>query len=142
MNIRNNIFIANGGVPVISQGVPNSQAQLAGNAYWSIGASLRIDWGGTTFTTLSSFRIATGQEQQNGKAFGFEEPPQLSGMAQESPSATRISSARYKSIVFSLRPIPRGRAVLTGLNMGTRDFFGNPLRKGGPFPIGADAGTR
>jgi hypothetical protein len=143
MNIRNNIFIANGGVPVISQGVPNSQAQLAGNAYWSIGASLRIDWGGTTFTTLSSFRIATGQEQQNGKAFGFEEPPQLSGMAQ----GITIGNPDKLSSLQEYRLLPSsqflvGGAVLTGLNMGTRDFFGNPLRKGGPFPIGADAGTR
>jgi hypothetical protein len=113
--IRNNVLVTTGGLPVISTASTTS-LRLEGNCYWNA-TRMGLDWAGTTYTDLASWRAATGQEQlTSGRATGVSADPQL-------PSADP-----------TLAPMPNSPIQGAGLNLraefnispGPRDFVGNP----------------
>jgi hypothetical protein len=113
--IRNNVFVTTSYLPVISTACPIS-LRLEGNCYWNA-TRMGLDWAGTTYTDLASWRAATGQEKlTDGRATGVSADPQL-------PSADP-----------TLAPMPDSPIQGAGLNLraefnispGPRDFVGNP----------------
>jgi len=125
--IRNNVLITTGALPVIST-VCSTGLRLEGNCYWNAN-QVRLNWAGTTYTDLNSWRAATGQEKlADGRATGVSADPQL-------PSADP-----------TLAPLPDSPVQGAGLNLravfnispGPRDFVGNPTpAKTDPSNIGA-----
>lgn len=113
--IRNNVLVTTGYLPVISTACPTS-LRLEGNCYWNA-TQLRLDWAGTTYPDLGSWRAATGQEQlANSRTTGVSADPKL-------PSADP-----------TLAPLPDSPIQGAGLNLrsefnispGPQDFVGNP----------------
>ncbi|WP_233635779.1 right-handed parallel beta-helix repeat-containing protein [Hymenobacter setariae] len=113
--IRNNVLVTTGSLQVVGAVCPTS-LRLEGNCYWNA-RQLRLDWAGTTYTDLGSWRAATGQEQlADGRATGVSADPQL-------PRADP-----------TLAPLPDSPVQGAGLNLkavfnispGPRDFVGNP----------------
>lgn len=125
---RNNVLQTTGNLPVLTT-VCTTGLRFEGNCYWSTTQQLMLDWNGTTYTDLASWRAATGQEQlADGRATGLDVDPEL-------PSANP-----------TLLPTPDSPVHGTGLNLqaefnmspGPQDFIGNPTpRMPEPGNIGA-----
>jgi hypothetical protein len=162
VNVRNNIFYATGGVPVVSSDAVYDPGTvlLQGNDYWSSGAPFAIQWGGTTYTTLSSWRSATGQETLNGRAVGLRVDPQLNDPGGGGP----IGNANLLDTLTAYQLVSTSPVRHAGLDLSRfgivwdpydfagdvflsrhfdttpRDFYGDPLPEAGSslFSIGAD----
>jgi hypothetical protein len=113
--IRNNVLQTTGGLQVLST-VSTNSLSLQGNCYWNP-TKLAIDWNGTSYTDLASWRTATGQELlASGRTTGLNADPKL-------PSSDPTQAP------MAISPV-RG----AGLNMlaefntnpGPQDFVGNP----------------
>ncbi|WP_177204566.1 T9SS type A sorting domain-containing protein [Hymenobacter arizonensis] len=116
VSLRNNVLKTSDGLPVVTSRT-STGVRLQGNLYWSDSRALSVQWNGTTYTDLASWRNATGQEKlANGRATGIYADPEL-------PSATS-----------TYQPLPTSPARGAGLNLqaefnlshGPRDFAGNP----------------
>jgi hypothetical protein len=162
VNVRNNIFYTTGGVPLVrSDAAYNTGTALfQGNDYRSAGAPFAIQWGGTTYTTLSSWRGATGEETRNGIAVGLAVDPQLNDPGGGGPigNADRLDTlAAYQ--LMSTSPVRHAGLDLSQFGIGwdpygfagdafltrhfdttLKDFYGDPLPAPGSsrFSIGAD----
>src|SRR6266498_4650185 len=129
-NIYNNIFYSTS--PNLMD-VENfaSQTHMNNNLYWYTGAgNPNFNWGGTIYTNFSAFQSASGQE-----ANGIYADPLLN-----SPTYHGVG---FPSTQFTLQngsPAINAGADLVALgkvsNMGSRDFFGNPIPQGGAYDIG------
>ncbi len=141
VNIRNNIFQTTSGIQLVSVG-STTGCTLQGNNYWSTGSTFKIYWGGTTYSSLTSWRTAKGQEKVNGVSSGLQSDPRFS----ETTTGVTFNDATKLSTIkrYKLKPtsdlITRGLNLTTlfGLNAGTRDFWGNSIINKTTFNIGAD----
>jgi len=137
---RNNLFITTGGMSLVS--TTDSTLLLQNNAYWSSGAAFKIVWAGTTYTSLEAWRTATGQEIYNGVNTGLTVNPLVANPggggivgdpnALESLTAYRLQTGSplvNTGLALSVSPF--------NWNVGTRDFYGNPLPRGAGYDIGA-----
>jgi hypothetical protein len=76
ISFYNNIFYSTGNVPFIS--IPNGySAFFAGNIYWTSGGNFSIYYHGVHYTSLASWRTATGNELINGNSTGSTSDPML-----------------------------------------------------------------
>jgi hypothetical protein len=79
--IRNNIFVATGGDPVVSWDGIGSPPLFQGNDYWSgSAAAVNFLWGATTYAGLGGahgWRAQTSEETLSGAPVGFEVDPKL-----------------------------------------------------------------
>ncbi|WP_426059345.1 right-handed parallel beta-helix repeat-containing protein [Hymenobacter sp. B1770] len=116
ISLRNNLLKTSTGLPIITNHA-SSGVRMEGNLYWSESSQLALQWNGTTFADLASWRTATGQEKlANGRATGLHADPEL-----QSTTSTYL-------------PAPSSPARGAGLNLqaefnvshGPRDFAGNP----------------
>ncbi len=142
ISFYNNIFLTTGGVPLVN--VPaNFSAFFAGNIYWTSGGLFSIIYKGINYSSLTAWRIATGNEMVGGTPRGFSADPMLTdagaggdigfGVSLSSLSAYKIfsnSSAAYNSALdlntqYTIDP-------------GPTDFWGTPLPGGGSLDIGAN----
>src|SRR5688572_20143382 len=79
--IRNNIVIARNGALLVE--VPSAMLSgsrgiyFQGNAYWTYGSTFKISYGGSTYSSPSSWRSARGQEKVGGTSVGFQLDPKL-----------------------------------------------------------------
>ncbi|WP_092668671.1 right-handed parallel beta-helix repeat-containing protein [Hymenobacter arizonensis] len=115
ITLRNNVLQTSGGLPVLTT-LSAAGLRLEGNCYWSADAPLTVEWGGTAFPDLQTWRAATGQEQlANGNATGLNADPLLARSATAAPLATSPVKAAGLNLQaeFSISP-------------GPRDFIGNP----------------
>jgi hypothetical protein len=140
---RNNIFITSSTSKFIDNsmaptGTPNLVFQQ--NDYYTPDSSIKIKWAGTTYTSLSSWRAATGQEKNGSADTGLTLNPQLNnpgtgGTVGNAASLTNLSA--YKLLGTS--PL-----INKGLNLnsfsispGNIDYYGNSLPQGNGFDFGA-----
>src|SRR5205823_11422677 len=81
--VRNNILPTIGGAQLLSTNTNyvTSSVLLQGNDYWPSGGSFLINWGGVTYTSLSAWRTATGQEKSGLLATGLATNPMLAAPA-------------------------------------------------------------
>ncbi len=162
IDVRNNIFYTTGGVPVVSSDAAYVPATvlLQGNDYWSAGAPLTIQWGGTTYTGLASWRAGTGEETLNGAAVGRSIDPQLNDpgggipigdadrldtlMAYRLMSTSPVRHAGLDPSRFGIVWDPYDFAgdpfLARRFDLVPRDFYGDPLPAAGSalFSVGAD----
>ena len=76
VQVRNNIIFATGGVATIDIDKNASSALFYGNDYWNPSGT-RLRWSGVNYTTLESFRAATGREMIGATPTGMIADPQL-----------------------------------------------------------------
>jgi hypothetical protein len=113
--IRNNVLVTTGGLPVVTT-ASTSSLRLEGNCYWNA-TQLIINWAGTTYTDLASWRAATGQEQlTDGRATGVSADPQLPSA---DPTLAPLSDSPIQGSGLNLR-------AEFNISPGPQDFVGNP----------------
>ena len=145
VHVRNNVIQTTGGLPLVHADSAGRAALLNGNAYWSSGASFRIRWGGTSYSSLSAWRSASGREKIGSVATGLSADPRLgaAGAAPTLGDAYRVSSlTQYKPRPGS--PLLNAAVALASPHAAytpaTADFFGVG-RLGGAWDIGVSEGA-
>jgi hypothetical protein len=137
--VCNNIFQTTGGLPLVAS-VTTQGIMLQGNAYWSSGQAVQLEWGSGHYTSLAAWRAATGQEQIGTRATGVELDPQLQQPGTGGTLAIWRSGLPLTSLAaYQLQPSSglrnAGLDILSEFNVnpGPRDFFGNstPARGAG-----------
>jgi len=117
--VRNNAIRVTGGVRAVS--VTSEQLDGAtgirfeGNSYFAMDGNLKIRWGDRDYTSLGSWRNATGQERLNSADVGSSSDPRF-----KLGSNTLQSNSPLIDRALNL-------AALFGLDTGGRDFLGNPV---------------
>lgn len=128
--VRNNIFQTTGGVSQV-QVLSTGGLYLQGNCYWGTDAPLAVEWGGNTFSTLSAWRAATGQEMVGSRAVGLYQSPNFVSPG-SGGTLNAASSRRQQSSWNAYQLQPTSTLIGQGLNLvsefslspGPRDFFG------------------
>lgn len=126
-SIRDNVFIAeHGSLIKTASSFTTSQVEMQGNSYYSLAQDWRIQWGGGSYRTLSSWRSGTGQEKLNGSTTGSSADPGLV----EGPAAS------WDPTHFQV-PVPQAGAAAGaagldlaarfGTDLGDQDFYGQAL---------------
>lgn len=145
VHLRNNIIITTSTTKLVEV----TPTQLDGaidlrfenNAYFSATATPKYLWGSVTYTSLASWRTATGQETVNGTAAGFEGDPLLkaAGAAATLDDATAIDRIEAYRLNPGSRAINAGLDLFTlaGVRMGTADYYGTATPQGAAYDIGA-----
>jgi hypothetical protein len=138
----NNIFITTGGVPFIN--IPSGySAFFAGNIYWPLGSNFSINYQGNNYSSLASWRTATGNEVVSGSNTGYNSDPLLTNAGSGGTVGfgnNLISLNAYKIKKFS-SPAYNAALDLSSLysiNVGSTDFWGTILPGGNANDIGAN----
>lgn len=149
LRIRNNIFQAAGGLPVVlveeTSLVEERNLLFQANVYHGTGLEPGLEtyilWGAESFHSLPEFRAGTGQENVNGQWTGSTDDP---GLANPGHGGTLGDPNALASLIAYLLPeaSPLGSAGLDlrgqlGIDPGRRDYFGNSLPSGSPLSVGA-----
>jgi hypothetical protein len=141
VHLRNNIFVSTGGVPLVDLVAGQSGLHFQGNDYWSSGGSFKVRHSSTTYTSLNSWRSATGQERNGGGNTGLNSNPRLvnPGGGRTIGNANRLSSLRAYKLETDSPMIDAALDLrsLVGLNPGPSDFYGTSPPRGRSYDIGA-----
>ncbi len=138
----NNVFIATATVPLVV--VPSGySAFFAGNIYWPTAGNFSIHYQGTNYTSLSSWRTATGNEIVSGSSTGFSGNPLLTNVGSGGTIGygTSLSSLNAYKIQSALSPAYQTALdlhALYGIDVGSMDFWGTILPSGIADDIGAN----
>lgn len=137
----NNIIFTTGGVPLVN--IPTGyNAFFAGNIYWSSGSPFSVFYQGVHYTTLDSWRAATGNEILAGVNTGFNSDPLLSnvGAGGTVGFGNSLSTLNAYKINSALSPANNSAQDLSllGINTGAVDFWGNVLPGGAINDIGSN----
>jgi hypothetical protein len=148
VTFANNIIVTSGGVPAVD--VPAAELSGAknlkfeGNDYWAASGSLNIEYGSSTYSSVSSWESATGQEKLSGKAVGLQVNPGLvaAGQGAALTSASQLSSLTAYKLTSSSPLVTAGVSLsAVGLSVPSEDFFGDPVSASYAFSMGADQAT-
>ncbi len=113
---------------------------MQGNVYWDIGSAFQFLWNGHIYSSLASWRAATGQERLNSADTGFQLDP---GLVAAGQGGTIGDTDRFFTLAaYQLTPASPLRdqglnLFALGIDPGSRDFFGNPIPQAAGFDIGA-----
>lgn len=143
VSVRNNILLEQGNLPVVTASkVDKAKIMLQGNNYYSYDThGFNVAWAGATFSSLSAWRKASGQEVVNGSPSGLSVDPKLVGPGQGSTIGN--SDLLPTLTVYKLQdgsPMINAGLNLTslfGTNIGDRDFYGTSIPSGQATDIGA-----
>ena len=124
VTVRNNIFFMGAGTNVVRGTWAPAKLAMQGNDYFGSGG-LRFLWGSATYSTLSAWRTATGQEKLNGAPVGFSVNPLLVSPGGQSAASYKLRSGSPM--------IDKGLNVVSG----SRDYFGASVPRGAGRDIGA-----
>lgn len=133
LRFRNNIFLGDGGdIPFFDVRPIAGVIQIQGNNYSGSTSPRKISWNGQAFSDIAVWSQTTGQERINNAQVASTDDPHFCGPVL-SPTANSFKLQAGSPL------INRGLDLrsLFGLNVGTRDFFGNPLPEAN-FDIGAN----
>jgi hypothetical protein len=140
VNVRNNIFQTTNGTTIVNL-YKTTGIMFQGNDYWSSGSTFKITVGSTAYSSLTSWRTATGQEKLSGAATGKQIDPKfldsVRGVTFSDP--TKFPTLRTYKLQTSSGLINTGLNLKKkfGLNVGTRDFWGNSITPDTLYNIGA-----
>jgi hypothetical protein len=148
VRVRNNIFAATGNLPIALIAAGQKGVVFQGNDYWSATAPLRIQWQGTSYASLASWRSATSQEMLNGSPVGMNVDPGFQNPGKGvtvSPAyisaETRLSAlspaAGYKLNSNSALLNAGLNLAQFGLTPAPTDFFGTSIYQDSGYEIGA-----
>ncbi|HEV3223823.1 MAG TPA: T9SS type A sorting domain-containing protein [Puia sp.] len=138
----NNIFYTTGGVPFVN--IPAGySASFGGNIYWPSGSTFSILYQGNNYSSLSSWRTATGNEMVSGINTGFNSDPLLTnpGSGGTIGFGNSLFSLNAYKISNGLSPACNAALDLGSLftiNVGNTDFWGTILSGGSTNDIGAN----
>lgn len=139
VRIRNNIVQVTGGVEIVRFN-SSTDVRFEGNNYWSSGSTFKILWLGTTYSSLSAWRSATGQEKRSGVTAGYSLNPELTdpgrGVTLGDPKLFYTLSAYKLKSTSALIDKGLNLKALYGINVGNQDFFGADITKSTSFSIG------
>lgn len=139
--IQNNIFQTSGGAQLAWMASGQSGLVMQGNDYWPGTGSFVIVDGGTTYSSLSTWRTAKGREQLNGASTGFNVDPKLvsAGGGGTLNNANLLPNLANYQLQTNSPMLDAGLNLpkLFGTSVGTRDFYGVPVAQGPGFDIGA-----
>jgi hypothetical protein len=138
----NNIFLTTGGVPFMN--IPSGySAFFGGNIYWPSGGSFSIRYQGTSYSSLASWRSATGNEKVNGANTGLSSDPSLinagsGGTVGFGKSLFSLNAYKIRSTASPAYGAALDLGSLYSINAGNTDFWGIALRGGSANDIGAN----
>ena len=115
--------------------------KFLGNAYYSSGASFKLQYGFTNYSSLSAWQDAKGQEKNNGTKVGYQGDPKLvnAGHGGTIGNADALSSLSAYHLQSSSPLINRGMSQPgTLLSVVKFDFYGGNALLGGRYDIGID----
>jgi hypothetical protein len=125
--IRDNIFAAGGGTMLDAGEAPTTkQVLMQGNVYNSASGRWRMNWGSSTFSSLSAWRKATSQEALKGSQTGTDANP---GLVSAGPAAW---DPTHKPVFGPKAGSPAAGSALDlaadfGTDAGANDYFDNPV---------------
>lgn len=132
--VYDNIIVTTGGIPLTS--VSNGQSNLLfnGNDYWSSGAAFIMSWANTSYSSLSAWRSASGQEPSG----GFAVDPQLmnaggGGIIGNSDNLASLTAYQLRAT----SPLINRGVSLGVIPLGPSDFYGTSVPQGGACDVGA-----
>lgn len=140
VKVYNNIFVTTGGVPLVD--VPSGYSgYFAGNLYWPSGSPFLINYQGTNYSSLSSWRTATNNEIVNSDTTGINADPLLSNIGAGgtlNPAATTSLTAYH--LLSNSPAIDSGLnlQLLFNINVGSHDYWNSVVPGGITFDIGAN----
>ncbi len=144
VHFRNNIVVARGGVPLIDVTRTALDAavdiRFENNLYWTAGSAVKILWAGVSYSSVSAWQTATGQEKRGTTSVAIVGDPQLSaaGAGPSFNNATLIGGAWQYRLKATSPAIDAGLdLVALGINPGPRDFFGGASRRHQRPDVGA-----
>jgi len=108
---RDNIFIGSGGALPLLVEHPNGKLRFENNLYWCGGAPFRIRWGDRSYTALTEWREAAGQESQAGKMLGVFADPNLPGESVK----TANRGANWQERLAPYKPLPNSFVLTQGI---------------------------
>lgn len=132
ITVRNNIFLIRDGAVVDAQvSLTRAQALLQGNDYYAVAAPVTIIWGPAVYSSVGSWRSATGQEMVHGHPAGLSADPGLRGpvigLRARSPGVPAVGRGfaprRASPLVGAGLDLPR----LFGLDPGPENYAGQPV---------------
>lgn len=145
LRIRNNIFQTTGGVELVRMPASATSYLLQGNSYWPSGSTFRIIYGATTYSSLATWRTATGQERLNGTDCGIQANALFADTTQGTSFANPADMVQLKryQLLAGAAQLNTGLHLRTlfNINVGLRDFWGNSLANRTTFHIGAFQGA-
>jgi len=148
----NNIFYVTGTEAIVSAPAKPTYLYFEGNDYWapSAGTQFNVSWGGTTYTSLSSWRAAASGEEMNGSnPIGLNVNPTLRNDTVDNitlasdPGLTEFklalnSGVRDMAQNLTAAPYTSAPYNLTSAIVGASDLWGNALDQGSGYDIGAN----
>ena len=138
----NNIFYTTGGVPFV--GIPSGySAFFAGNIYWSSGSPFSLFYQGSNYSSLASWRAATGNEMISGSNTGINSDPLLTnpgsgGTIGFGNSLTSLNAYKINNVTSPANNAGLDLFSLFSINTGNTDFWGTILPGGSVDGIGAN----
>ncbi len=137
----NNIFYTTGALPLVN--VPATftaqTPKFIGNLYYTEGQAFTIKYG-STYNSLSAFRGAGAYCEKNGSdTTGMVLNPDLLNTTATTvfPKPTDSLKSFMTSLTSPCRNTGLDLKTKFGIDMGTRDYWGNPLKNENAFDIGA-----
>jgi len=136
--LANNIFYTANGSRLIEDRAGSRNVSFEDNDYYSTGPFSAI-WGSTNYTSLASWAKATGEETLSGRLVGTTANPML-----DDPGGGGITDG-YNPTKLAAYELLSGSPIygaglnlhaLYGINVGTHDYYGDPLPSSG-LGIGA-----
>jgi hypothetical protein len=139
---RNNILYSTGGVRLIDSDAAyaTGSVRFQGNNYFSGGGTFAIRWGGTSYSSLSNWRTASGQEKNGTASVGLSVDPQLvaAGAGGTIGDAALLHTLTAYQLLTTSPLIDAGMNLTSlGITTGGRDYYGAAVPAGGGFDIGA-----
>jgi regulation of enolase protein 1 (concanavalin A-like superfamily) len=144
LHLANNAIVTTGGrklIDIEADEIHGSNLTFTANAYWASGSTAKFAFGNTTYSSLSSWQSATGEEKLNGKAVGVFARPQLVAADQSGAlGADNLDGLAGFRVTNSSPLIDHGIDVssLYGAPSVSKDYFGNPVPEDGGYDIGVD----
>ncbi|MBA4148446.1 MAG: right-handed parallel beta-helix repeat-containing protein [Verrucomicrobia bacterium] len=145
-NLRflNNIFYGVGGARLLEASSGQSGLVFLGNNYFATNGSFSIRFNNVNYSTLDSWRNASGQETVSGVAIGSGMDPKLvapgtGGILNNAYGLTNVTAYKLQK---DSPMIDRGVNLNTYYSTtGLTDFYGAPLMQGAGFDVGVHEWT-
>ena len=141
VHLRNNIFFTSAGASQVYVAPGQTGILFQGNDYWTGSTAVSIYWAYSYYSTLSSWRLATGQEIVNGQPSGMAMNPQLTSAG----GGGTIDNSNQLNLLTAYQLSNGSQALYMGLNlkslfgiaMGSNDFYGTVIPQSGGYSLGA-----
>ena len=140
VRVLNNLFVTEGGLPLLELAGNLPDLQIQGNAYWSGDAPFTIRDSGNTYRSLADWRTAVKQERLKGQDNGLQADPRLTAYHVKPPPS---SESLAHLTAFQPRPdSPLRNAALDlkaafGIDLSPQDFSKGKGWSGKSSDIGA-----